>query len=366
MGRRASEGSALSEYEPPDYSSVNLVDPDEINMKAMYKSNYLPEGADMAGLNYSNPTGYRLMEVGRRESTSSLSSSIADGSKDSLVSYDSASTLTGHDTDDSAIMTRFRKSVKQKEEFLKMPTSNVEPVLIRREYHNKPKKLDPVWPPNEREWPARATKPIHQNFQRVKNDIDIERDLSTQNGQNIGGGTAAYSLPQQRFAISPKDTTYIDQSKIHEAETAPEGYNSLEIINGTILEENIYDDRRYKFQYIFSFKNHVNLYLRYPPGPQLVQKRAKEFESGRPLPEDDPVLSNRMKFSRSELARISSKKLVPNVCERAQEYETRVEPRRDPSGTSTTSDQSQNKKIQRDSRSLDSSGTYNIYLTYLY
>lgn len=98
------------------------------------------------------------------------------------------------------------------------------------------------------------------------------------------------------------------------------------------------------------------MFFRYPPGPQIVQKRAKEFESGRPLPDDDPVPLNRMNFSRSELARLSSKKLVPNVCERAQEYETRVEPRRDPSGTSTSSGQSVFKRIQRDSRSLDSSG----------
>lgn len=88
-----------------------------------------------------------------------------------------------------------------------------------------------------------------------------------------------------------------------------------------------------------------------------MHKRAKDFESGRPLPEDDPVPGNRMNFSRSELARLSSKKLVPNVCERAHEYEIRtVEPKRDTSGTSTNSGNSVLKRIQRDSRSLDSSG----------
>lgn len=94
----------------------------------------------------------------------------------------------------------------------------------------------------------------------------------------------------------------------------------------------------------------------------MVQKRAKEFESGRPLPEDDRIPANRTDFSRSELARLSSKKLVPNVCERAQEYEIRVEPRRDASTTSTVSVQSNSKRIQRDSRSLDSSGMSFIIL----
>lgn len=94
-----------------------------------------------------------------------------------------------------------------------------------------------------------------------------------------------------------------------------------------------------------------------------MQKRAKEFESGRPLPENDPVPLNRMNFSRSELARLSSKKLVPNVCERAQEYETRVEPRRDPVRDFVTPPNTGPtivKRIQRDSRSLDSSGITTI------
>lgn len=254
MGRRASEGSALYEYEPSDYSSVNIGDPDDVNMKAIYKSSYLPEGTDMSGFNYSNPTGCRLsLEVGRRESTSSLSSSIADGSKDSLASYDSASTLTGHETDDSAIMTRFRKSVKQKEEFLKMPINTVEQALLRREFYSRPKKLErQVWPPNDRESPPRTTKPIHQNFQRVKIDIENERDLSAQNqnGQNVGGGTAAYSMSPQRLATSPKEKAQYEHGKVYEAETAPESYNSLEMMNGTILEENMYDERRYDFRYL--------------------------------------------------------------------------------------------------------------------
>lgn len=246
MGRRASEGSALCDYDASEYSSVNVGDPDDINMKAIYKSSYLPESADMPGLNYPNSTGCRLSsEVGRRESTSSLSSSIADGSKDSLASYDSVSTLTGHDTDDSAIMTRFRKSVRQKEEFLKMPASTVEQVLIRREFYGRPKKLDrQVWPPNDQEPPQRTMKPIHQNFQRVKNDIETERDLSAQN-QNVGGGNVAYSMPQQRIATSPKEKAHFDQGTVQEAETAPDVYNSLDMMNGTILEGNIYDERRY-------------------------------------------------------------------------------------------------------------------------
>lgn len=87
----------------------------------------------------------------------------------------------------------------------------------------------------------------------------------------------------------------------------------------------------------------------------MVHKRARQFESGRPLPEDDPLLSDRTSFYRSELARLSSKKVVPNVTERAQEFEILSnEPRRDSSTPISTT--SSPKKIQRDSRSLDSNG----------
>ncbi|KAG5897664.1 hypothetical protein JTB14_024491 [Gonioctena quinquepunctata] len=352
MGRRASEGNVLSDrYESPDYCSLNADDSDDYNrMKAAYKSNYLPDTAEMAGLNYSNAAaGCRLSsEVGRRESTSSLSSSLADGSKDSFGSFDSNSTLTGHETDDSAIMNRFRKSVQQKEEFLRMPSNTVEQAMIRREFYGRPKKLEKqMWPPNDRESPTRASKPAHQNFARVKNDIDIERDLvgPNQNGHyQVQGGGAAFSVPQQRGATSPKERANGNLDRMYEGAIAPSGYDSMEAINGSVVgDAAYYDDRR-----VFS------------PPLQIVHKRAKDFESGRPLPEDDPVPGNRMNFSRSELARLSSKKLVPNVTERAHEYETRavIEPRRDTSLTSTiSSSNSVLKRIQRDSRSLDSSGS---------
>ncbi|XP_074036276.1 rho GTPase activating protein at 19D isoform X5 [Leptinotarsa decemlineata] len=347
MGRRASEGNILSERcESSNYSSLNPETSDDHAMKAMYKNNYLPEGPEISGLNYPNTAGCRLsLEVGRRESNSSLSSSIADGSKDSFGSFDSNSTLTGHETDDSAIMNRFRKSVQQKEEFLKntINPSSAEQALVRREFYSRPKKLEKqMWPPNDRESPSRTTKPNHQNFARVKNDIDNERDFSpNQNGHEMQGGGAAFSVPQHRGATSPRERANLNLDRIYEGATAPTGYDSMEAINGSVVGDP-YEDRR-----IFS------------PPLQMVYKRAKDFESGRPLPEDDPVPGNRMNFSKSELARLSSKKLVPNVTERAHEYETRAvtEPKRDTSLTSTTSSSSVLKRIQRDSRSLDSSGS---------
>lgn len=89
----------------------------------------------------------------------------------------------------------------------------------------------------------------------------------------------------------------------------------------------------------------------------MVSKRARQFETGRPLPEDDPSLNDRTRFYRSELARLSSKRAVPNVTCRAREFETKSEPKRDGSSSSANSS-SALRRSHRDSRSLESSGEY--------
>lgn len=94
-------------------------------------------------------------------------------------------------------------------------------------------------------------------------------------------------------------------------------------------------------------------YRLYPSSLQMVHKRARQFESGKPLPEDDPVVTNRTNFYRSELARLSSKRVVPNVTERAQEYEIRSsESKKDIPVLAAT------KRNQRDTRSLESNGKF--------
>lgn len=192
MGRRASEGSMLSDKE----TQLGSITKDNMNttMRSVAKAHFLGDplshkSLEMPGLNYPNSVGCRLsLDAGRRESSSSLSSSIADGSKDSLSSSNSTSTLTGQDTDDSIILNRIRKSFQQKEEFLRRPSNTSECSPIQREFYSRPKKLDkPVWPPVDvirQDSPSRSTKPTHQNFQRVKNDIESERDMVVQPGND--------------------------------------------------------------------------------------------------------------------------------------------------------------------------------------
>lgn len=72
-----------------------------------------------------------------------------------------------------------------------------------------------------------------------------------------------------------------------------------------------------------------------------------------------------MNFSRSELARLSSKKLVPNVCERAYEYQSRFEPINDIIRRSTRNGQLVLSNIQKDVSSANS-GKFsgNIFANY--
>jgi len=87
------------------------------------------------------------------------------------------------------LISRIRKSTLQKEEFLRRPSNPPDKQLPPREFYSRPNKLEkPAWPPQldvpRHESPIRTAKPIHQNFQRVKNDIDSERDIQNQNSDN--------------------------------------------------------------------------------------------------------------------------------------------------------------------------------------
>lgn len=187
MGRRASEGSMLSDKE----TQLNCRENMNSAMKSVAKSHFLGDplhqvshkSLEMPGYSYPNNAGCRLsLDAGRRESSASLSSSLPDGSKDSLSSSNSTSTLTGQDTDDSIILNRIRKSFQQKEEFLRRPSNPLECAPVQKEFYSRPKKLDkPIWPPVDIIKQTNRNKPTHQNFQRVKNDIENERGDIQQN-----------------------------------------------------------------------------------------------------------------------------------------------------------------------------------------
>ncbi|KAK9712627.1 PDZ domain [Popillia japonica] len=343
MGRRASEGSTFADRDIYNNCVVNQSNEMVVgdNPDKMQKNQYASEPMPHPHHPSLALAGCRLsLDAGRRDSASSLTSSLADGSKDSLSSFDSSSTVTGQDLD-NPVMSRIIKSFQQKEQFLNANSNVPEQQSIQREFYGRPRKLEKqVWPPPEarQDSPSRAAaKPTHHNFQRVKNDIDSERDYVLASG-GAGGNTP----PQQKIAASPKDWHHMSAYKVPEAAEAPSDLENSQQINGAAVDVEV-DDKRSA-----------------PPSLQIVSTRAKQFESGRSLPDDDPIIRDRMSYHRSELARISAKKVVPNVTVRAREFETRnIEPKRDTS-TSSTNSGVVLRKTHRDSRSLDSSDSTNV------
>ncbi|XP_076393755.1 rho GTPase activating protein at 19D isoform X2 [Megachile rotundata] len=62
-----------------------------------------------------------------------------------------------------------------------------------------------------------------------------------------------------------------------------------------------------------------------PQGLQIVSRRAKQFESGRLMSDDDEPTGDRTNLYKSELSRLSNKRSVPNVAVRKREFESKAE-----------------------------------------
>lgn len=132
----------------------------------------------------------------RRESDTSLPSSAAE-SKDSLGSFDSNSTLTGRELDDSIILSRIRKSLEQKEAFLRRPsqptgwvTPDAPPPIKQKEFYARPQKLQkPAWPPPAASPPPASPPPTQQNQEQKKEECSASVDSGTYSGYGEVNGT---------------------------------------------------------------------------------------------------------------------------------------------------------------------------------
>nr|XP_050846347.1 uncharacterized protein LOC127062360 isoform X5 [Vespula vulgaris] len=369
IARRASEGSGgtgqTNESEVPNYGSIDAL--------------------------RSNDPSSRLSMDSRRDSSPI--------SKGSLSSFDSNSTVTGNEcSDDSVIMNRLRKSFEQKEEFLRRPSHPIgwsvaedasrlqqggsNSAVIQREFYARPQKLQrQIWPPNEQQQrqqsPTRRvenksncksalTKPSNQNVQRVKTDLDSESDyINTRNDQNDDrsnlvdsqrnirdrfysslyesqlGKENHFVYPstktndQDRYKNTSKSVFVSTLSRIHE--------NASNLATNQQQTQNPRNESLSVPSSPGPDKRNNDKFLVPPQGLQIVSRRAKQFESGRLLSDDEEPTSDRTNLYKSELSRLSNKRSVPNVAIMKREFESKAEsqePRRIPAN--------------RESKSLDS------------
>lgn len=174
----------------------------------------------------------------RRESDTSLPSSAAE-SKDSLGSFDSNSTLTGRELDDSIILSRIRKSLEQKEAFLRRPsqptgwvTPDAPPPIKQKEFYARPQKLQkPAWPPPAASPPLASSPPPQSQTQDKRDECSASVDSGTFSGYGEVNGTHDKNRSKQE-----KNQFVATLSKIQETATSIQSTNVGTVSNGANTE----------------------------------------------------------------------------------------------------------------------------------
>lgn len=245
---------------------------------------------------------YDAIPKQNRESVSSLSSSVH--------SFDSKSTFTNaNETGDNAIITRIRKSCEQKEEFLRRPSqpyvynapvspplslqTNVSPsrhpIIFenvvasaqhpqQREFYSRPNRLQKaMWPPVHE---LTVSSAIHNSS--TEHEVTAEQKLHM-------------SIREQFF-------NSIQQQHQQQPHRSPSPF-TMEA--HTKMENDNMNSNRKDFPHL-----------------RLVSELTKQFSSGRPLSPDGV---DRTSLYRSELSRLQTKQVHPNVALRKREFELKAE-----------------------------------------
>uniref|UniRef100_A0A0C9RB60 Arhgap21_0 protein n=1 Tax=Fopius arisanus TaxID=64838 RepID=A0A0C9RB60_9HYME len=299
------------------------------------------------------PTDHEVSNESSRLSIDSRRDSSPASKDSSLSSYDSNSTLTGNEcSDDSVIMTRLRKSFEQKEEFLRRPSHPIGWLLpdeasrlnqnqnqnqgVQREFYARPQKLQrQVWPPNEQsdlnanKGGIKNGKPGNQNVQRVR-DIEGEgEERETREGRENGVVEDAQAI-RDRFYSSLCDANgqFVKENHFSFGK-GDKGNNKCFVTTLSRIHENVGQgqDVRNGTSSLPSSPGPDKKQEKFPvpQGLQIVSRRAKQFESGRLLSDDDEPTSDRTNLYKSELSRLSNKRSVPNVAVRKREFESKAE-----------------------------------------
>ncbi|XP_014241520.1 rho GTPase-activating protein 21-A isoform X8 [Cimex lectularius] len=195
---------------------------------------------------------------------------------------------TTQSSDDSVIMSRIRRSLEQKEEFLRGATSQSPTPL--KEFYSRPQKLQPpVWPPAI---PASSVgQPLPKEI--VGNGQPLTPRGFVYGGpvtnapmmDNCGRYTARLGRIQERHSSPP-----IRQMSPPARSSSPMRQTSPPVRQGSPLST--------------------------IPPLRIVSERARQFETGL-------CLADKTDLYRSELARLN-KKNVPNVAVRRKEFESRA------------------------------------------
>uniref|UniRef100_A0A182PNS0 PDZ domain-containing protein n=1 Tax=Anopheles epiroticus TaxID=199890 RepID=A0A182PNS0_9DIPT len=215
---------------------------------------------------------------------------------------------------DSALMSRLRKSLEQKEEFLRRPPSTLPSAhdVQQREFYGRPNRLQKsVWPP---------TQPLPAGFATVSDKAPPTPSTSSNASPTLGPavpsasgtkptvGGAANVLREHASQLSAIREHFFTGGMQMPPKSAPP---SLAIAPAAIT--------------VPAGPSSPTGAATVPLSPHsmhAVSEKAKLFESGRPL---SPEGVDRMDLYKSELSRINTKQVVPNVAVRRKEFELKAE-----------------------------------------
>lgn len=186
--------------------------------------------------------------------------------------------------DDSVIMSRIKKSLEQKEEFLRRPVPAAQPSSLQqpaKEFYSRPQKLlPPVWPPSS---PPLPPPPPLAPAQPVE---PSPRSSSASDACLPPQQQRPHPPVQVSSSVKPKSKQFVTTlGKIHE-----DGGGRPTTVTAADIDHHLKQTNAH-----------------------VVSMRAKQFESGK--------IDDKTDFYKSELARLSSKHNVPNVAVRKMEYE---------------------------------------------
>ncbi|XP_078047202.1 rho GTPase activating protein at 19D isoform X2 [Augochlora pura] len=391
--RRASEGSTASStinnFQVTSYASTDALRSCEPGSR-----NSIDSGRDSSPIHsIDDPSRYDssciLLETGANGNTIGSGNGSRGESKNGNTGID-----------DSVIMTRLRKSFEQKEEFLRRPFTShsigwflseercESPVrsngstTIPREFYARPQKLQKqIWPPNDSKQ-ERQCSPLGSSHDRAwfpdklpvdkfpsnpRNEERLKRSETTKVEQpeyfsstrsledsrlcpstilndsqhredSVSKEVDRQQQPPHRSSATGKSGFVGTLSRIHENITSAAALLSSERRDASAsLPSSPGPDKK------TNEKLPTLPTLPLPQGLQIVSKRAKQFESGRLLSDDDEPTGDRTSLYKSELSRLSSKRSVPNVAVRKREFESKAEAQEPRRSTVTT----------RETRSLD-------------
>ncbi|XP_076669695.1 rho GTPase activating protein at 19D isoform X2 [Andrena cerasifolii] len=284
------------------------------------------------------------------------------------------------------------------EEKLESPIRNSGSAAIPREFYARPQKLrEQIWPPNDPRQDQQSLIPrtardknfttnhlaldisssSNQSAQRLKTDAAVEAEYpESRNNQTDETLNAARSLEdtrrqqqqQQATADRPCSSSVYDhlldgsdakEADRHQQQLYRNTCKSSFVGTLSRIHENItstavlLSNERQQSQDTRNGASSLpsspgpekkvnDKFSALPQGLRVVSKRAKQFESGRLLSDDDDeptTTGDRTSLYKSELSRLSHKRSVPNVAVRKREFESKAEaqePRRAPVATRET------------------------------